>query len=599
MKKKEKNIAFVKIVHKWWLRRNKGKVYLKSYSEPCLMEFGFEIANIIPKIFYYYKTWCITATHSLEGMRPFYFFSKDHREYDNQSRSDIENDAYLHTSWRWDKKMIFPNYKKHYKNDIFVFKKPLVIIYNKYTDEWKWKPINFIDVTTLVQICEILNKDFQIIYIRPHAHNVKKGYSEDNQRFHDLNEHGILKEKFPEIIFFEELMQQYPQYTFNEIQLMICANCKNFISVQWGGSRLCSYFWWKNIIYHRHWKELSTYQYRDFYPKFSWARIIVSQNLWELKSNIYIYIMKNISLRLKLRKLICLRIYQCINFFRRIYRIMLLLRKRYISKSHFIKKMYWLRLSLQDSLQRFYWRVIAMLKMWRGDNLWKVVVYSCVTGKYDDVYDTILKSHPFYEKNTYFVLFTDTIPPWNIQVEKIVWQIRPLEWQNKDDCRRTARWHKTHSHVLFPDADYTVWLDGTQVIRRIFISHDLVARNIWNKNIATFRHPVRICIYKEAEKCIEIKKDTPYLIKRQMQWYKKEGYPVNNWLAETTCVIRKNTPEMTNFNISWWNQIRKHSFRDQLSFDYLIWKTQLEYNIIPGWRTRSVYFLYVSHNKKM
>lgn len=563
------------------------------------MEFGFEITNIIPKILYYYQTWRIKTTHSLQGMWPFYFFSSDHREYSNQKRLDIENDAYLHTSWRWDEKMIFPNYKEHYKNDTFIFETPLIIIYNKYTDEWKWEPINFIDTKTLVQMCEILYQDFQIIYIRPHAHNIKKWYSVDNQKFHDLNEHSILKEKFPKIILFEELLQQYPQYTFNEIQLMVFANCENFISVQWGGSRLCSYFGWKNIIYHRCWRELNTYQYRDFYPKFSWARIIVSQNLWELKTNIQIHIMKNISLRVKLWKIIYLRVCQGINFCRRMYKIMLLLCKRYILKSHFIKRIYWRGCFFRDSLQRFYWRIIVMLKMWKENSLWKVVVYSCVTWKYDDIYNTILKSHPFYEENTYFVLFTNTIPPWNIQVGEIVWEIRPLAWQIEDDDRRTARWHKMHSHVLFPDAEYTVWLDGTQVIQRIYIAHDLVARNIWDKLIATFRHPVRCCIYKEAEKCIEIKKDVFYLIKRQMQKYKQEGYPAKNWLAETTCVIRKNTPEMTNFNICWWNEIKRHSLRDQLSFDYLIWKTQLEYNIIPGWRTRSVYFWHVTHDTKI
>lgn len=93
--------------------------------------------------------------------------------------------------------------------------------------------MNFLNVNTLLYLCKILHKKYQIIYIRP-ARNAlsSRGYSEDNQVFRDLNEHNLLKKKFPTLILFEELLEKYQQYSFNELQLMVCANCENFISVQ-------------------------------------------------------------------------------------------------------------------------------------------------------------------------------------------------------------------------------------------------------------------------------------------------------------------------------------------------------------------------------
>lgn len=149
-------------------------------------------------------------------------------------------------------------------------------------------------------------------------------------------------------------------------------------------------------------------------------------------------------------------------------------------------------------------------------------MYSCVTGGYDNVYNTILKSEPYYEKDTHFVLFTDSLAPGNIQRGKITWEIRPLVWKHPTNDRRTSRWHKIHSHMLFPDAQYTVWIDGTQIIRKIFVAHDLVRRYIGKKHIATFRHPQRNCIYREAEKCITLKKDNPTIINIQVKKYRKE-----------------------------------------------------------------------------
>jgi hypothetical protein len=50
------------------------------------------------------------------------------------------------------------------------------------------------------------------------------------------------------------------------------------------------------------------------------------------------------------------------------------------------------------------------------------------------------------------------------------------------------------------------------------------------------------------------------------------GYPKGKGLSETSAVLRKNTAKIVSFNEAWWSEISRGSRRDQLSFDFLVWK---------------------------
>lgn len=220
-----------------------------------------------------------------------------------------------------------------------------------------------------------------------------------------------------------------------------------------------------------------------------------------------------------------------------------------------------------------------------------IVVYSCVTGGYDNVKETLLSNMPELDCEAAFVLFADR----KITAEQdSLWQILPLHCEDAFCQRRTARWHKVNSHVLFPYADITVWVDGSQAFKPIRLFADLIEPHLQH-NIATFKHPVRNCVYQELNACIRYRKDNETLMRQQIEKYKAEGYPVYNGMVETACVIRKNTPEISAFNKAWWAEISKHSFRDQLSFNYVAHKTNTAYSCISGHREASPYFTFTSH----
>lgn len=220
-----------------------------------------------------------------------------------------------------------------------------------------------------------------------------------------------------------------------------------------------------------------------------------------------------------------------------------------------------------------------------------IVVYSCVTGGYDSVADTLMARSPAIDCDASFVLFSDAITQAETNGN---WQIVPLAFKHALCRRRTARWHKINSHALFPYADTTVWIDGSQSFKPIRLFDDLIKPNLLH-DIATFKHPVRNCVYQELNACIRYRKDNEILMRRQVEKYKAEQYPMHNGMVETACVVRRNTPEITIFNKAWWSEMDNNSFRDQLSFNYVARKTNTQYSIIPGHREKSPYFHFTPH----
>lgn len=221
----------------------------------------------------------------------------------------------------------------------------------------------------------------------------------------------------------------------------------------------------------------------------------------------------------------------------------------------------------------------------------KVVVYSCVTDAYDVVDKTLLSSRPKVDCEAEFLIFTNQ----PIRSHNLLWQIRPLI-ASKENPRKTSRWHKINSHIVVPDADICVWVDGTQIFKKFRLWKDFIYPYL-TEDLAAFNHPDRNCIYDECVACERLKKDNPTIMRKQMDKYRALGYPLNNGLVETTCVMRRHTDKIKEFNEAWWEEVDNHSVRDQLSFNYVTTSLQVPYSHIPGRGTQSPFFLYIRHQK--
>jgi hypothetical protein len=228
-----------------------------------------------------------------------------------------------------------------------------------------------------------------------------------------------------------------------------------------------------------------------------------------------------------------------------------------------------------------------------------ITVYSCVTGDYDNFHKTILASAvlPDTTDTVEYVLYTDNLfdKEYTNKASGITWQIRPLIWKHQFCNTRTARFHKVNSHLVAPNSDFSVWVDGSHTIKYIKLWEELHKYIKPEIPVYTFKHPIRTCVYQELAACIKYKKDHPDIMQKQIKRYKKESYPPYAGMVETACVVRRHTSEVTLFNKMWWDEINRGSYRDQLSFNYVARKLNLPYDFIPGERDKSPFFLYKPH----
>jgi hypothetical protein len=169
----------------------------------------------------------------------------------------------------------------------------------------------------------------------------------------------------------------------------------------------------------------------------------------------------------------------------------------------------------------------------------KVIIYTANIGDYDNDISHNVIDYPFYKINC----------------------------KGVSNSRLYAREIKLNPHKFLPDHDYSIWIDSNlQMINPKFdFGYDIV----------TWKHPIRNCVYEEANECIRLKKDNSETIFKQIQKYRIENYPESNGMINSSFLIRKNTPKMQEFCEAWWNELKNNSIRDQLSFNYIFNKFNL------------------------
>ena len=201
------------------------------------------------------------------------------------------------------------------------------------------------------------------------------------------------------------------------------------------------------------------------------------------------------------------------------------------------------------------------------DTSFKKVVYICISGPYDT-----LMEPKVIEPGFDYVCFTDQ------QFDSNVWNIRPIpkELENLSPVKRQRK-IKTCPHLYLPEYDFSLWVDSNIEIRGSITKY-MEEKSI-NKDTGCFfvgTHPKRDCIYDEAIECIKQKKDKEENINPQVERYRSEGFPEHIGLVQSGIIFRyHNTEECKLLGEKWFDEIEKHSHRDQLSFNYVVWK----YNI--------------------
>lgn len=227
-------------------------------------------------------------------------------------------------------------------------------------------------------------------------------------------------------------------------------------------------------------------------------------------------------------------------------------------------------------------RYLALSKKARQN---EIVVYTCITGMYDTLKDIQNK-----EENIDYICFTD-----NLELESETWDIKKIpDFLYEFEQTKQARCIKILPHLFLSDYKTSVWVDGNiEIIGNI---EEFIHENLKN-DFAIPKHPDRICIYDEAETILRLGKDTFENVNPQIQKYKEMSYPSKNGLVQSQIIIRNhNNKNCISIAEDWWNELKKGSKRDQLSFNYSIWKKEVEIDIINPSMTCSKYFQFYKHS---
>lgn len=197
------------------------------------------------------------------------------------------------------------------------------------------------------------------------------------------------------------------------------------------------------------------------------------------------------------------------------------------------------------------------------------VAYSVVAGGYD-----VPLPPRFRDSRIRRVIFTDRPSPLLIG-----WERRPLPPQTAGMDPKTAnRWCKMHPHLLFPDAAFSVYVDGN--IRPIASPAPLIEEVAEaGAAIGLCRHPLRTDIFAEAEACDRLGKfdaQDRARIDLQLRRYAEEGLPADHGLTGNAVLVRDHrAPGLAEAMTLWWEEFLAGVRRDQISLPWVLHRTGL------------------------
>ena len=221
----------------------------------------------------------------------------------------------------------------------------------------------------------------------------------------------------------------------------------------------------------------------------------------------------------------------------------------------------------------------------------RIAVYTSIFGNYDPLCEPLYVS-PYCD---YYAITDQTIP------SDSVWKAidtSSIEGFSNLDNYHKSKYCKMFPHILFPEYDCSIWVDGNvQIVADLFPLYDRIPET---HIIGMFQNPKHNCIYTESSYNVFLGNVNTKQMKRQIETYKKEGFPKQFGLREFSIIVRKHhDPICIKLMNDWWTQVNTFTMRDQISFPYVLWKNGLtiDYVFLLGsnWRWNPRFICY-PHN---
>ena len=191
------------------------------------------------------------------------------------------------------------------------------------------------------------------------------------------------------------------------------------------------------------------------------------------------------------------------------------------------------------------------------------VVYTCITGDYDTLIEPRYVTEGFD-----YVCFTD-----NPSLTSNTWDIRPIPQELESLSKvKQQRYIKINAHKFFSEYTMSIWVDGNITVKgdlNEFIGLTITG----DTSVYVPQHPLRNCLYDEAKAVVSMKKDVREIVNPQIERYKAEEFPKDYGLLQSNILLRMhNDNNCIRLMEAWFDELKDNSHRDQLSFNYALWK---------------------------
>ena len=204
----------------------------------------------------------------------------------------------------------------------------------------------------------------------------------------------------------------------------------------------------------------------------------------------------------------------------------------------------------------------------------RVVVASAIFGNYDVVQQPINIGEAS-KRDACFYMFVDEETEASMRKNSSgLWRVVVVRNLPYTDARRNGKIPKLLLHRLFPNARFSLWIDGK--LQLVVDPYQILERFLWRSNatLAISRHYRRFDVFEEADANKVAGKYDNASIDNQIEFYKREGltrfspakYPITSDVPEGCVIVKEHTPITDLFTCLWFNEVDRFTPRDQLSF---------------------------------
>ena len=253
----------------------------------------------------------------------------------------------------------------------------------------------------------------------------------------------------------------------------------------------------------------------------------------------------------------------------------------------------------------------------------KIAIYTCITGGYD----TLRQPAAVWPEADYICFVPEGIPAPAVMPDSPsvmpdqlghplanrrpsvgaegdgngVWRLRSFACDAPGDILQ-SRYPKINPHLVLPDYEYSLWMDGNTTVADASLYDILKAKMDSGIVYSGLCHPLRDCIYDEALRCLQTGRiSLPGYLKTVLR-LKLDGFKTHQGLTENNVIFRKhNCPEVVRMDELWWKFLLGGPLRDQLFFVYAMQKAgvKLDYLLPKEFCSRNhPAFGYYPHEKK-